>query len=100
MLDGTRGGAAGKLVNDLFAIWMAMAPGPVISLLFAALLVVPPIGPVLLREITSVGSILAVIPIMIVLVIPVIDSYLDAGFLRRRGGHDDRWRGKGRSQDE
>ena len=77
-----------------------MAPGPVIALLLAALLVVLPIVSVLLREIASIGAILAVIPIVIVLVIPIVDSDLDAGLLRRRTSHDKHWRGKGRSQDE
>jgi len=77
-----------------------MAPGPVIALLSAALLVVLPIVSVLIREIASVGAILAVVPIVIVLVIPIVDSDLDAGLLRRWGGHNDHWRGKGRSQDE
>lgn len=77
-----------------------MAPGPVIALLSAALPVVLPIVSVLLREIASVGAILAVVPIVIILVIPIVDSDLDTGLLRRRAGHDDHWRGKGRSQDE
>jgi hypothetical protein len=77
-----------------------MAPGPVIALLSAVLLVVLPIVSVLLREIASIGAILAVIPIVIVFVIPIVDSDLDTGLLRRRSGHNDHWRGKGRSQDE
>jgi hypothetical protein len=77
-----------------------MAPSPVIALLSAVLLVVFAIVSVLLREIASVGAVFAVIPIVIVLVIPVVDSDLDTGLLRRRSGHDDHWSGKGGSQDE
>jgi hypothetical protein len=100
MLDGARGGTAETLVSYLVAVWMAMAPGPVIALLSAVLLVVLPIVSVLLREIASIGAILAVVPVVIVLVIPIVNSDLDAGLLRRRGGHNGHWRGKGRSQDE
>jgi hypothetical protein len=100
MLDGAPDGTAETLVSCLFAVWMAVAPVPVILLLPAALLVVLPIVSVLIREIASIGAILAVVPIVIVLVIPIIDSDLDAGLLRRRAGHHNHWRGKGRSQDE
>jgi len=75
-----------------------MAPSPVIALLSATLLVVLAIVSVLIREIASIGAILAVVPVVIVLVISIVDSDLDAGLLR--AGHDNHWRGKGRSQDE
>lgn len=100
MLEGARDEPPETLVSYLIVVWMAVAPVPVITLLPAALLVVLPIVSVLICEIASVGAILAVVPIVIVLVIPIVDSDLDAGLLRRRGGHDDHWRGKGESQDE
>jgi hypothetical protein len=100
MLDGAPDGIAETLVSYLIAVWMAMAPVPVIALLSAALPVVFAIVSMLIREIASIGAILAVVPIVIVLVIPIIDSDLDAGLLRRRAGHHNHWRGKGRSQDK
>ena len=77
-----------------------MAPGPVIALLSAVLLVVLSIGSVLFHEIAPISAIFAVVPIVIVLVIPIVDSDLNAGLLRSRSGDHNHWSGKGRSQDE
>ena len=64
---------------------MAVAPFPVIPLLFLLEFVV--LFPVLfvpLLQIMPVGAILAFVPVVIVLVVPIVNSYLDV--LRRPGG--------------
>lgn len=54
-----------------------MAPMPVVPLHAAVLPAVLTIGAVLCHEVTPVGAVFAVIPIMVVAIVPVIDSDLD-----------------------
>jgi len=53
---------------------------------------------VLFGQITPVGAVFAVIPVVIITVVPIIDSNLDAGVLRSGGRNDCRWCGDSRSQ--
>jgi hypothetical protein len=53
-----------------------MAPSPVIPLGSVVLLPIRPIGYVLVREIASICMIFAVIPVVIVVVVPVVDPNL------------------------
>jgi hypothetical protein len=64
---------------------MAVAPFPVIPLLFLLEFVVFPVLFVPLLQIMPVGAILTLVPVVIVLVVPIVNSYLDV--LRRPGGH-------------
>jgi hypothetical protein len=60
---------------------MAVAPVPVISLLFLLEFVVFPVLFVPLFQIMPVGAIFTLVPVVIVLVVPIVNSYLDV--LRR-----------------
>jgi hypothetical protein len=89
--DGTWG-AHGTLAQNetcvLIAIRVTMAPVPVMMLV--------PMLPVLVRNIrvmafllvVPVGTVFAVIPVVVVMVMRVVDANLDMGFLCRRRGHD------------
>src|ERR1039458_4050800 len=72
---------------QLVVIRMFVAPIPVLLLRFVLLFLVFTIGLVPFRQKTSVGTVFAVVPVVIVLVVPVIDSNLNAGLLRCCGGH-------------
>jgi hypothetical protein len=43
--------------------------------------VVRAITPVLFYEVTSVGTVFAVVPVMVIAVVSIVDSHLDAGLL-------------------
>jgi hypothetical protein len=60
---------------------MAVAPFPVIPLLFLLEFVVFPVLFVPLFQIMPVGAIFTLVPVVIVLVVPIVNSYLDV--LRR-----------------
>lgn len=77
-----------------------MAPGPVIALESAILVIVLPIGPVLNHEIASVGAVFAVVPVVIVIVIAIKNANLHAGLLRLWRGHNYSRRSKGSSQNQ
>jgi len=68
-----------------------MAPMPVVALHAAVLRVVLTIGPVLCHEVAPVGAVFAVIPIMVVAIVPVIDSDLDTVLWRGVRHHDGRY---------
>jgi hypothetical protein len=74
---------------SLIVIGMFVAPIPVLRLRFVVLFVVLTISFMLFREISSVGAVFIVIPVVIVLVATVIDPNLNAGLLRCCGG--DHW---------
>ena len=73
---------------SLIVIWMAVAPVPVIVLLFVVLFVVRAIILVPFYQIASVGIFFPVIPVVVVMVRRVIDSDLNAGLLGRCSGYD------------
>jgi len=76
-----------------------VAPTPVFPLCSGVLPVVPTIGPALNHVITPVGAIFAVVPVVVVAVVPIVDpDDLHAGFLRLRAGHGYRWGGKSSAQ--
>ena len=71
-----------------FLVWMGMAPIPVIGLFSLA-------GPrefvglfVIVGQVDSPGVVLVIVPIMVILVIGIIDSDLNAVVIRSGGGHN------------
>jgi hypothetical protein len=80
----------------LVAVGMIVAPIPVVPLHSVVLPVVLTIPPVLRRQITPVGAVLVVLPVVIITVVPIIDSHLDAAFLRPGASHDCGWCSNGR----
>jgi hypothetical protein len=75
-----------KIPQALIAIRMSVAPSPIVPLLPGVLPVVFTVGAVLFFEITAVGAVFAVVPIVVIAMVPVVDAELDAGFLRSGGG--------------
>ena len=77
-----------------------MAPIPVLRLLF----VVRPgklVGfLVVFRLVLPPGAIFVVIPVVIVLVVLIVNSDLNVGFLRRRDSHNCHWRDEGGGQEK
>ena len=65
-----------------------MAPVPVMLLMFGFLFVVRAIILVPFGQVASVGVFFAVIPVVIIPVVSIIDSDLNAGFLRCCSGYD------------
>lgn len=70
-----------------------MAPMPIVALDAAVLPLVCAIAAVPCCEVTPVGAVFAIVPIVVVAIVPVIDSDLD-GVLRLGIGHDDGWHGE------
>ena len=52
------------------------------------------------RLVPAPGAIFVVIPIVIVLVVLIVDSDLNAGFLRHRDSHNCHWRHEGGGQEK
>jgi hypothetical protein len=77
---------------------MIVTPLPIVLLLLVVLAVVRTIFFMLLRQITAMGLVFTVIPGMVLPVVTIIDSDLDAGVLRC-SGHDCYWRHKGSCQE-
>ncbi len=77
-----------------------MAPMPIVALHATVLPLVLAIAAVLCHEVTPVGAVFAVIPIMVVAIIPVINSNLDTAVLWLGVGHDDSWSGEGGDQQQ
>jgi hypothetical protein len=50
--------------------------------------VVLTITPVLFCQVTPVGAVLAVVPVMVITAVPIVDSDLDAGLLGLGFGHN------------
>src|SRR6202035_729059 len=82
----------------LIVIWMAVAPVPVILVMFVVLFVVGTIVLVPFCQIASVGAVFAVIPVVVVVVVGVIHSDLHAGFWRCPRNRDRPARRKGSRQ--
>jgi hypothetical protein len=83
----------------LIAVRMTVAPIPIVPLHCVVLPVVLTIRPVFCRQVTPVGAVLVVVPIVVITVVPIIDSHLDAAFLRSRMSHDCGWCSNGSSQE-
>ena len=75
-----------------------VTPTPVVALSSGVLPVVRAIRPVLNHVITPVGAIFAIVPVVVVAMVPIIDPQLHPGFLRLRAGQGYRWCGKGSAQ--
>ncbi len=71
-----------------------MAPMPIVALYATVLPLVLAIAAVLFDEVTPVGAVFAVIPIMVVAIIPVINSDLNTAVLRLGVCQDDSWNGE------
>jgi hypothetical protein len=68
----------------LIVIWMAVTPVPVVVLVFVALFVIRAITFMALAQVTAIGVVFAVIPIVVVMVARIVHSDLNG--LRCRGG--------------
>jgi len=68
-----------------------MAPMPVVALHAAVLAFVRTIAAVLCDEVTPVGAVFAVIPIMVVAIVPVVDTDLDTVLRFGVRHHDGRY---------
>jgi len=66
---------------------MAVPPIPIFPLLFLVGMSIFVIVPVVVRQEYSPSVPLMVVPVVIVLVIPIVNSYLHSDFLRDRRGH-------------
>jgi hypothetical protein len=75
-----------------------VAPLPIIPLAPGVLLVVHTIGSALNHEIAPVRVVFAIVPVVVVTMVPVIDSKLHARILRFRAGHGYRGCGKSSAQ--
>jgi hypothetical protein len=76
-----------------------VAPIPVVSLPSVVLPVVLPIAPVLCDQVSPVGAVFAVVPVVVITVVPIVDSDLNAAVLRSGVGHDCGWCSNGSSQE-
>jgi hypothetical protein len=75
----------------LFAVGMLVAPFPVVPLVSGSLLVIRAVSPMMLYEIPPIRMIFAVIPIMVIAMVRIIDSNLNAPLLRTGSCHDSCW---------
>jgi len=98
LLDGACGAIAGTLLAGLIVARVMVAPAPELPLSSGVLPVVRTIGLALNHVITPVGAVFAVVPVVVVTVVPIIDTDLHAGFLRLWAGLGYRWCGKGSAQ--
>ena len=65
-----------------------MAPAPVVVLCSAWLIGIHAISLMVFVQVATVCAVFMIIPVVIVLMVPVVDSDLDTGILGLRGGHD------------
>ncbi len=72
-------------ISSLIAIWMTVAPIPVVPLGSVVLSLILTIVPVPFYQVTPVSMVFAVIPVVIGVMVPVVDSNLNDGLRRRRG---------------
>jgi hypothetical protein len=61
------------------------------SLLSVVLMVVLTIFPALFRQIAPVGAVLAVVPVVVITMVPIVDSDLYAGVLGLGRGYNQGW---------
>jgi hypothetical protein len=74
--------------SSLIAVRMTVAPIPVVPLHAVVLPVVLTITPVLCCQVTPVGALFVVVPVMVIAVVLIVDSDLHAGLLRFRLGYN------------
>jgi hypothetical protein len=78
---------------------MTVAPIPIVSLHFVVLPVVRTIASVLFYQVTPVSVVFAVVPVMVIAVVPIVDSDLNAALLSFGFGHNYGWCNNGSGQD-
>jgi uncharacterized YccA/Bax inhibitor family protein len=86
--------------DALIVVGMTVAPLPVMAVDSVVLALVAPITPVLHHEVAPVGAVFAVVPVVIVAVVPIVDADLDASFLRLGAGDEGGRRGKSSTQEQ
>jgi hypothetical protein len=74
--------------SSLIAVRMTVAPIPVVPLHAVVLPVVLTITPALCCQVTPVGALFVVVPVMVIAVVLIVDSDLHAGLLRFRLGYN------------
>jgi hypothetical protein len=79
---------------------MLVAPLPIVILRFAILLAVLTVLSPLLRQIIPLSAIFLIVPVVIVAVVPIIDSDLHAAFLRSRACQCHGWCCENSSEDK
>jgi hypothetical protein len=67
---------------------MTVAPIPVVFLHLVLLPVVLTITPAPFHQVTPIGAVFAVVPVVVVTVVPIIDADLDGGLLSFGFGHN------------
>jgi hypothetical protein len=82
----------------VLAVRMSVAIIPVAFLLSVVLLIVLTIVLVPFLQIASIGVVFVIVPVMIITMVPIVDSDLDPGLLRSGAGHECRWCNNGSSQ--
>ena len=84
----------------LIVVWMTVAPIPVVPSRSVALPVVLTVSPVLSRQVTPISAVFAVVPVMVITVVPIVDPNLHAGFLCFGFGHNERRCSNGGGQEQ
>lgn len=77
---------------------MFVAPLPVMALHLVVLFVVFHVSAVLFAEVTAVGMVFAIIPIVIIVMVVIVDADLDAALLRAGWCHEYGWCSDGGGQ--
>jgi len=72
----------------LIVVRMTVAPIPVVLLHSIALPVIHTITPMLFYQVAPVGLVFAAVPVMVITVVPIVDSDLHAGLLSFGFGHN------------
>ena len=72
---------------SLVVVRMAVAPIPVVPLHSVVLPVVLKISPVLFCQVTPVGMFFVVVPVVVIAVVPIVNSDLDTSLLSFRFSH-------------
>jgi hypothetical protein len=75
----------------LIAVRMAVAPIPVVSLHSGVLPTVLTISSVLCDQVIPIRAVFVVVPVMVVMVVPIVDSHPDAAVLGSGTGQDSGW---------
>jgi hypothetical protein len=78
---------------------MAVAPIPIVFLHFVVLSVVRTIASVLCYQVAPVSVVFAVVPVVVIAVVPIVDSDLNASLLSFGFGHNHGWCNNGSGQD-